>query len=435
MVTLMDVARAAGVSKMTVSNALRGKSNVSEATRARIIRTAQRLNYRTNLAARALSSGRNDIIEFIVQDLDSPFYSELAKEVSRAADRQGMQTLIRQTLYSAETEKSALSTSNSLFCDALVLATPKISGDEAQRLAEQRPIVLIDDCAEHPQLPTVNTPNYEGAYQAVTHLLDRGARRPALFGAHPTTPRGDLPRTVGGLRTAGALQAMRDAGLDPNDAILVPFDWTYDNARRAVHELVGGSGANAGEDAAPDEPPFDAVFGMSDVAALGAIRGLADLGLRVPRDVKVIGFDGTTYGSIATPSLSTIDIDMPAMANLIVDRVMGQLHARRDAEAAKAAVEETGNGNPGTAPGTPRTATATDEDVAPGDTSNGASNGTSVNGVPIGITPTSAAAIDTAAIHAAATGTDPTDTNPTEASVDVAPFTLRVRESTAASAR
>ncbi|KAA8818571.1 hypothetical protein CSQ85_08750 [Bifidobacterium rousetti] len=337
MVTLLDIAHAAGVSKMTVSNALRGKSNVSEAVRERIIRTANELNYQTNLAARALSSGRNNIIEFIVQDLDSPFYGELAKEVSRAADRHGMQTLIRQSLYSAENEKSAMTPANSLFCDGLILATPKLDDAEAQRLAQQRPLILIDACAPHPQASTVNTPNYEGARQAVAHLLSTGVRRPLILGAgadatsmiaddgdgrkgdaagRGDSPDNGTPRTVGGLRLAGAMRAVRDAGAPIDAPLCAPVEWTYDQARQAIHDLI-----DAGE-------RFDGVFGMSDVVALGAIRGLADRGLKVPEDVKVIGFDGTTYGAIATPSLSTIDIDMPAMAETIVDRLMEQLERR-----------------------------------------------------------------------------------------------------------
>ena len=320
MVTLLDIAHAAGVSKMTVSNALRGKSNVSEAVRERIIRTANELNYQTNLAARALSSGRNNIIEFIVQDLDSPFYGELAKEVSRAADRHGMQTLIRQSLYSVENEKSAMTPANSLFCDGLILATPKLDDAEAQRLAQQRPLILIDACAPHPQASTVNTPNYEGARQAVAHLLSTGVRRPLILGAGAAgrggSPDNGTPRTVGGLRLAGALRAIRDADAPIDAPLCAPVEWTYDQARQAIHALI-----DAGE-------RFDGVFGMSDVVALGAIRGLADRGLKVPEDVKVIGFDGTTYGAIATPSLSTIDIDMPAMAETIVDRLMEQLERR-----------------------------------------------------------------------------------------------------------
>lgn len=389
MATLLDIAQAAGVSKMTVSNALRGKSNVSEATRTRIIQAANQLNYQTNLAARALSSGRIGILELIIQDLDSPFYGKLAKEVSLAADRHGMQMLIRQSLYSAESEKSALSTTNSLFCDGLILATPQLSGKEARRLAQQRPLILIDDCSPDPQLATVNTPNYEGAYQAVTHLLSVGVTCPLLLGgtfindidaiaanvtnatnadtanantanatnqdtagainpdtANPDTTNATNPdttspdtaqntllghtpthrplRTVNELRVAGAAQALRDANLTLNPTQCLPIEWTYDLARKAIHDIAQRFPAGTF--------PFDGIFGMSDVAALGAIRGLQDIGLRVPDDVKVIGFDGVTYGDITTPSLSTIDIDMTAMANIIVTRLMEQLDRTHKSE-------------------------------------------------------------------------------------------------------
>ena len=326
MVTLTDIARAAGVSTMTVSNALRGRANVSEATRARTVATAEALDYRTNMAARALSSGRSNIIEFIVQDLDYPFYGKLANAVSRAADRRGMQTLVRQSLYSAESEKSAVDVTNSVFCDGLILATPQISADEARRLAKHKPIVLIDDCSAAPQLSTVNTPNREGSRQAVAHLLASGVRRLLMLGADgnmaqsapmpsPTSPMAlaSLPETVGGLRTLGAMEAVREAGLGDVQVMFHPIDWTYDQARRAMIELF-----DAGT-------TFDGVFAMSDVVALGAIRGLADVGLSVPGNVKVAGFDGTTFGEVSVPSLTTVDIDMEAMADIIVSRLMAQI--------------------------------------------------------------------------------------------------------------
>lgn len=313
MATLLDVAQAAGVSKMTVSNALRGKSNVGAATRQRILRIAEEIGYQTNLAARALSSGRNGILELIVQDMDTPFYGRLAKEISRASASRGMQLLVRQTLYSAASEKSALQLNNSLFCDALILATPKIRADEALQLAQSRPLMLIDDCSRTPPVSTVNTPNFEGAYQAVSHLLRQGARNIILLGAQPQSLTMHRTDSVNGLRISGADRAMRDAGLHLTAEQCIPLDWTLDDARKSMHS-----------------PAFsrlscDAIFAMSDTVAMGAVRGLADRGLRVPDDVKVIGFDGATVSPIATPSLSTIEIDMASMARTIIDRLMAML--------------------------------------------------------------------------------------------------------------
>lgn len=321
MATLLDIAKAAGVSKMTVSNALRGKANVSETTRRKIIQTAKALNYQTNLAARALSSGRNGIIELIVQDLDSPFYGKLSKELSLAAERVGMQMLTCQALYSAENEKEALGGIRNLFCDGLVLATPRINAAEAQRLAQHRPLVLIDADLDGQSIPMVNTPNYEGVYQATRHLIEQGVRRPLLLGACPEYLSGHMP--AGGNsaylhRFQGAYDALQRSQLDLEPEQCVALDWTFENARSAIHDQVR------------HHQRFDGIIAMSDTVALGVIRGLFDLGVSVPDDVKVVGFDGSTMSAFSTPSLTTVEIDMVGMT----EQIMNILLARFDGDTA-----------------------------------------------------------------------------------------------------
>lgn len=318
MATLSDIARATGVSKMTVSNALRGKSNVSEETRRRILEAARQLNYQANLAARALSSGRNGILELIVQDLDSPFYGRLAKELSLATEQTGMQMLVRQTYYSETTEKNALSFDQSLLCDGLILATPRISSEEAKQLAQHRPLILIDDCTTQRLVSTVNTPNYEGARQAMLHLIETGATSPLILGASPdewsVVAEGGHIGTAGGLRLAGAYQAAQESGLAIAPSACIPLEWTVDTARKAIHDIAASS------------RHFDALFCMSDNVAIGAMRGLADCGaFRIPQDVSIIGFDGSAWSAASTPSLSTIAIDMPGMAQTIIRRLCEQL--------------------------------------------------------------------------------------------------------------
>lgn len=328
MATLMDIAREAGVSKMTVSNALRGKSNVSETTRRRIFETAHRLNYRTNLAARALSSGRNGIIQLIVQDLDSPFYSRLAKELSLACERSGAQMLIRQSLYSEETEKNALRGNHDLFCDGLILATPRISAIEAKKLAQHRPLLLIDDGAKQPVVPTMNTPNRDGAHKAMTHLIERGVRSPLLLGAPPEYLSGnDCGNNSYYQRFLGAFDALSKAGIGLAPYQCVPTDWTFADARKAVHHVLA-NGIH-----------FDGIFGMSDSVALGAIRGLADTHISVPQQVKVTGFDGATIGAITTPSLTTVEIDMAAMASTIIERISAKLSAAEDEDSSDITID------------------------------------------------------------------------------------------------
>ena len=317
MTTIQDVADAAGVSKMTVSNVINNKPNVSNVTRQRVLDAIDDLDYRLNLAASALSSGHNGFVEVVVQDFNSPFYALLARMLSKQIDGIGMQAIVRQALYSADSERRILGQSNRMFCDALVLVTRGISLDEARLLSRGRVLILVDELSEQQEFCTVNTPSYEGARAAMAHLLDCGSRHAYILGSGRDRigrqPGSRNPDRVGQLRLEGARDALRSRGMEFTDKMCVSTEWTFENARSAVHDLIA------------DHPECDGIFAMSDATALGAIRGLADMGRRVPEDVRVIGFDGVSIGRFTTPSLSTIDVDMTAMADLIVLRVQTML--------------------------------------------------------------------------------------------------------------
>lgn len=315
--TIQDVAEAAGVSKMTVSNVVNGKPNVGAATRRRVLETIEKLDYRPNVAASALSSGRNGFVEIIVQDLDSPFYGRLTRAMSGRIDAAGMHAIVRQTLYSEESERRILGQTPRLFCDALVLVTHGMSLDEARNLARGRVMVLVDELSDQDEFCTVNTPNHDGAKAAMAHLLEAGVRRPFILGAgRDQIDRGNGEQwadLVGSTRLAGVREALAEHGMTLTEAMCIPMDWTYENAQTAARRL------------ATEHPECDGIFAMADTVAFGAIRGLADAGVRVPENVRVAGFDGATIGRFTTPSLTTVDVDMDAMADIIVRRLREQL--------------------------------------------------------------------------------------------------------------
>lgn len=366
MVTLLDVAQAAGVSKMTASNALNGKPNVSERTRKRILAIAEQLDYHPNMAARTLSSGRNGIIEVVTHDLDSPFYAKLAWALSEAARQAGLRAIVQQTSYSEERERAALDLENSLFCDALVIITPILPSAEILRLAQRRPLMVVNDCSPHPVAPTINSPNASGMKAAMSHLLDQGRTRPKVFGTSPIARRIALhsgawnPTTAGDAtdnainnmdyliaqRIAGAQQALSAHGMKLTDADCIDAHWNPADSRAALTTAIDamrrgrentgeipdcGSRTGSGSDhkshadgrttSSRDDAPFDALLCLSDTAALGAMQALADAGLSIPSDVAVIGFDGITLGTAVTPPLSTVEIDVVSMAATIITRL------------------------------------------------------------------------------------------------------------------
>lgn len=349
--TLRDVAAEAGVSPMTASNALRGKPGVRESTRAKVLAAADKLDYRINLTASMLKSGRSNIIHVIVNEFDSPFYSKLTQALSNEIVSRGLIPFIEQTQYSPDAAEHALSSnpfSGQLFDGEILHATGLGTNLPLAKLNGGRPLVLLDACEETPTVDAVNFPNEEGERAAVQHLIDQGCSDIAIVG-HRFAPRAELTHAQNAfaLRLRGACAALMDAGLPYNETVVFEGGCSNDGitaghaiAERilAAREACEGAAKNLDEaSAAPAIPaiPFDGVCCANDFAAFGVIRGLADYGIRVPQDVKVIGFDGVTSGSYATPSLSTIQVDLNQLAKFAVDMIVerienGEAHGNVD---------------------------------------------------------------------------------------------------------
>ncbi|OZG60975.1 LacI family transcriptional regulator [Bifidobacterium lemurum] len=411
--TLRDVARAAGVSPMTASNALHGKPGVKESTRLKVVAAAKKLDYRINLTASMLKSGRSNIIHIVVNEYDSPFYSKLVQSLSAHTTARGLTPFLEQTRYSPDAAKQALQSSpfsDQLFDGEILHASGLNPDAPIDSMTHGRPFVLIDSCEIQPTTDQVNFPNEEGARAAVRHLIDRGCQRVALVG-ETYMERGELAQaqSSGALRLRGASGALLDAGLpydeptvfhaygiddgiaageriarhilaargttsetanqDPRPALIDNQTATgthvYDRGGHPQSVQIGNqTAADAGQSAAArtdrrttanarqtttaqNDPhtaertnvaeetapiPFDGVFCANDCVAFAVIRGLNDLGLDVPRDVKVIGFDGASAGAYATPSLSTIQVDLDQLSRFALDLLVRRIERRANGE-------------------------------------------------------------------------------------------------------
>ena len=343
--TLRDVAKAAGVSPMTASNALHGKPGVKDSTRAKVLAVAEKLDYRINLTASMLKSGRSNIIHIIVNEFDSPFYSKLVESLVTETTERGLTPFVEQTRYSPDAAKHALANnpfSGQLFDGEIIHASGLNAGVPLSAINHGRPLVLIDACEETPTFDTVNFPNEDGARAAVQHLIECGCHRIAIVG-DGYSPRTELAHveSSSGLRLRGASGALLDAGL-PYDESTNFIGYGSDSgieAGHAIAEAMLEARAQSADDTAESRSPgttratgstpaIDGIFCINDYAAFGVIRGLADYGIRVPDDVRVIGFDGATAGSYTTPTLRTVQVDLDQLAQFALDMITRRVEQR-----------------------------------------------------------------------------------------------------------
>lgn len=286
---------------MTVSNVINDHPNVRRSTREKVLEAMARLDYRVNVAARNLRKGRTGTIGLAVPEVDSPYYGRLAATIITAAERRGLRVSIERT-GSRENELDALSLSRNRLYDGLILSAAGMGQADMDRLRVDHPVVILGDRIFGGPVDHVAMPNLDASRAATRHLIERGCRRIAILcGAVEEVD-------TSSLRLTGYRQALEEAGL-PQDPGLVQH----------VTKLGMHDGAHRAREMARDGLAFDGVFCVTDSLAMGVLRGLADAGIRVPDQVKVIGFDNVAESEFLVPSLSTVDPDHEAMADRAVD--------------------------------------------------------------------------------------------------------------------
>lgn len=314
MVTVQDVAERAGVSITTASYALRNDPRVRQKTAAAVLKAAKELNYTANFSARNLRNGSSHVIGFSSRMPELPYSAELTKHLSYEVRRRGYYLLTQQSAVSDEDERSIIREFSQQLCDGMIFDEWQLPATEMRRLCGPKPIVVLDDGNAKPVVDCVYSPSFDGAYAAVSHLIDVGCRNIAILGTEyiPYEECEDT-RDFGRLRLAGALKACRDRNVkfEPGNAIKAA--WTAPGGRDAIHRAIAGGLA------------FDGLFCMSDTTAFGALRGLHDCGVNCPKDVAVIGFDGIFDGGLYVPTLSTIAVDFGFLAKSAVDLLINRI--------------------------------------------------------------------------------------------------------------
>ncbi|MFF1574311.1 LacI family DNA-binding transcriptional regulator [Leifsonia sp. NPDC058292] len=283
--TISDVARAAGVSVPTVSKVVNGRYGVAPATSKRVLEVVEALGYETSLVASSLRRQRTNVIGILVAEFES-FSVELLKGASSAAAKAGYELLAYSGLVAGSSpvgwERRSLSRLAGTLIDGAIIVTPTVLIPTTSI-----PVVAIDPHTGQGGPSTIDSDNLGGARIATQHLIDLGHRRIAHM-------RGRSDLASAQLRESGYRESLAAAGI-PFDPDLV-LDGGYQTAQSA--EAARGLLSRS------DRPT--AVFAANDMSAIGVLQTAAELGLRVPEDLSVIGFDDIPEARTSTPPLTTL---------------------------------------------------------------------------------------------------------------------------------
>ncbi len=283
-VTIADVAARAGVSIATVSRVVNERYGVAPATVDRVREVITALGYESSLVARSLRSRRTNVIAILVSGIE-PFSAELLKGAAQAVEDTGFELVV----YSGGTrrqpgwERRHLARLSGTLADGTILVAPTVLTGPSEH-----PIVAVDPHVGGSTQPVVEAQNFEGAVAATRHLLDLGHRRIAFLGG-----RSDLESAR--RREAGYRAAHAEAGVPVDEDLVAEGGFTELSAVTPAHYLL----------TRPERPT--AVFSANDLMGLEVLRSARELGLEVPGDLSIVGFDNIPEGALSEPPLTTVD--------------------------------------------------------------------------------------------------------------------------------
>ncbi len=299
MVTIRDVARAAGVSIATVSRVLNGSSKVNEDTRRRVRDAAARLDYWPNGAARSLTSNRTNTVGILLPDLFGEFFSEVIRGIDNAARREKLQVLISSSHADTEAMLTAARAMRGRIDGLVAMAPERGSLDAIDRIARLFPVVLINPRGEIPGCSAVSIANFEGAHALIDHLLGLGHRMIAMVKG----PAGNVDAEE---RLRGYREALRRAGRPLDPKLELQGDFSEASGYGAAIEIFRRRSRPT------------AVFAANDYMALGFLSALSDLGVEVPGEMAVTGFDDIAIAQYLRPPLTTVRVDSYALGERAV---------------------------------------------------------------------------------------------------------------------
>ncbi|NLB90415.1 MAG: LacI family transcriptional regulator [Clostridiales bacterium] len=292
-ITIKDIARHAGVSTATVSNALTGKKHVSTELKQKVLSAIDELGYRPNVYARILKTNRSHIIGVHVPDLSNPFFGEGVKAVQSVAEKAGYQIVLYDSDNDIQNEERNVQSMLDANLDGIISIAPRM--DISELIAHVNvPLIIID----HPSIPTkrnvafVFSDNYKGSASITNYLVKHGYKR-FYYVAGPTKIVANAK-----VRLEGFKDTIKQHGLPDESYHIVYGDFTFASGYELMTNLMENY------DLSPE--PTVAIIG-SDIMAWGAMEAIKDKKLKIPKDIGIVGYDNIYFSSFLFPKLTTVE--------------------------------------------------------------------------------------------------------------------------------
>lgn len=314
MATIKDVAERAEVSITTVSHVINRTRYVSEDLTQKVYDAMRTLNYRPNILARSLRSGRTKTIGLIVPDISNAFFAEISRKIEDKGFEFGYNVILCNTDDNPEKEEQYINVLIAKQVDGLIFISSGDSGGfQKNPYGGDIPVVIADRDVEGIESDVVLIDNYTGGVKATQYLISLGHKKiGCISGPSPIRPSAQ--------RVEGYKSALSAAGIAFDPDLLQTGDFRFEGGEKGMKALLSL------------HAPPTAVFACNDMMALGAMRVIKNAGLRVPEDFSLIGFDNTPLASLVFPPMTTIAQPIKAIADLSVELLIEKIELKEESK-------------------------------------------------------------------------------------------------------
>ena len=301
-ITIRDVAKEAGVSTMTVSRVVNNNGQVAVETRERVENAMKKLKYVVNFSAKNLVTNKTWTIGVIVPDITNSFFASLVKAGEKICTDRGYSLMIGNTDGDLEVERRLVNVYKARMCEAIIMVAPRIEDAELIELNEQIPLVVVDRNVDYEEIVQVYLDNTKGAQVATKHLLELGHRKIGFIMGPDLVPNSYTRRN-------GYLEAIKEYGVEFNPELVFHGDFIVETGVAALDYF----------ESLVEKPT--AIFCSNDLIAVGILARAHELGISIPEDYSVVGFDNTFLSSMVNPPLTTVSypfVEMGAKAIILL---------------------------------------------------------------------------------------------------------------------
>lgn len=285
--TIKDVAKASGLSVATVSRAINNSTSISKHTYDSVMRAINDLNYQPNLLGRNLRRTETRMVLVLLPTISNPFYARIVKGIEDIAHKNGYNIMLCNTDSDKQREKIYLNLLRSRLSDGVIFMEPELDKEEITKIGESFPVVQCCEYKEGSGVSHVSINNFAAAYDAVKHLISLGHNKIGLISSSN--------RFISTIQRENAyIKALKDSGLSFSKSMIKYGDYGFKSGLLATKQFLENK-----------EKPT-AIFAISDIMAIGAIKAVKEAKMKVPNDVAIMGFDDVSFASMCDPLLTTI---------------------------------------------------------------------------------------------------------------------------------